>query len=129
MSVENKPEIKSEIDPEVKHYNKQEIKTDLSKTTSNPEQKMDKKIIFNEIKKKKFSSFSRFININTIKRIIRQNLFCGLIYGYALSYYLNEYQIVTYVKTKHNLLKEEINSLEKEIKDIKVNKGIADIQK
>lgn len=120
MSVENKPELKTEIRPEVKA----EINPEINKINANPEAKLDINQEADVIKSKRNLISSRFSNLAKLRLIIRPNFITGVLIGSALSYYLNNYRMGIYLNTKQTFLNEEIDSLKNEIKEMRVKKQL-----
>ena len=128
MSVENKPEIKAEIkleaNPVTKPGVQSEIKPELNTDNLNSKAILENEKVVKEPKNKRSWKSFRIIKFETIRKMMRPNFFTGLIIGSALSYYIHFYQMRFYLNTKQTFLNEELFSLQKQIQEIKANRGI-----
>lgn len=109
MSVENNPDIKTNIKPE------------LNNTHGNIDLKIEsKQNLNNKSKNKNIGSLKYIFRIS--KKFLKQNLITGLFIGYGLSYFLLKHQAFTNATIKYTSIEEEINKIRKDIQFKKLDK-------
>ena len=58
-------------------------------------------------------------NPTLLKRILKPNFVLGILLGFSIGYYYTSVEVFTFLNRKERLMKDEIKSLKKEIKELK----------